>query len=249
MRLIHMTPSQIQDAVRRNVPVLMAAGVVEYHGPHLPVGTDLLMASAVCDEAEKRCECVVAPQLCYGPTLGWAGTGREGDMDFDPEAFYAFARETLKRIFAMGFRRIYALQFHQGENGLQSLCLRRAAADIVREVVSAWGGAWGREDPGALPEKDIFGVFSVATLDTFSRFPGNGDLELNFAHAGCGETQFILATHPGLVDMGSLDHADPALHKWLGDAEKADAETGRQWFEYCVRGWVRELKGGTDAGK
>lgn len=40
MYLIKMRPGQLRDAVQRNVPVLMAAGVVEYHGPHLPVGTD-----------------------------------------------------------------------------------------------------------------------------------------------------------------------------------------------------------------
>ena len=40
MRFVEMRPEQLQDAVRRNVPVLMPAGVVEYHGPHLPIGTD-----------------------------------------------------------------------------------------------------------------------------------------------------------------------------------------------------------------
>lgn len=58
-----LTPDKIQVAVARNVPVLMAAGVVEYHGPHLPVCTDLMMAGAVCEEEDRRCECVLAPPL------------------------------------------------------------------------------------------------------------------------------------------------------------------------------------------
>ena len=48
MYLIHMRPEQIQDAVRRNVPVVMPAGCIEYHGSHLPVDTDFLIASSVC---------------------------------------------------------------------------------------------------------------------------------------------------------------------------------------------------------
>ena len=36
MHLVHLRPEQIQDAVQRNVPVLLVAGSVEYHGPHLP---------------------------------------------------------------------------------------------------------------------------------------------------------------------------------------------------------------------
>ncbi len=56
MYLIHMRPEQIQDAVRRNVPVVMPAGCIEYHGSHLPVDTDFLIASSVCTEVEKQVE-------------------------------------------------------------------------------------------------------------------------------------------------------------------------------------------------
>ena len=56
MYLIHMRPEQIQDAVRRNVPVVMPAGCIEHHGSHLPVDTDFLIASSVCTEVEKQVE-------------------------------------------------------------------------------------------------------------------------------------------------------------------------------------------------
>jgi creatinine amidohydrolase/Fe(II)-dependent formamide hydrolase-like protein len=36
MILVKMRPEELKDAVKRNIPVIMAAGVVEYHGPHLP---------------------------------------------------------------------------------------------------------------------------------------------------------------------------------------------------------------------
>ena len=88
MYLTHMRPEQIQDAVQRNVPVLMAAGCIEYHGPHLPIGTDFLIANSVCVEAEKRVECVMAPPLSLAPTLAWAAGPEEGEIDFDPEVFF-----------------------------------------------------------------------------------------------------------------------------------------------------------------
>ncbi len=49
MILVKMRPEELKDAVKRNIPIIMAAGVVEYHGPHLPIGTDFLIANAVCE--------------------------------------------------------------------------------------------------------------------------------------------------------------------------------------------------------
>ena len=92
--LTHMRPEQVQDAVRRDVPVLMAAGCVEYHGPHLPIGTDTLIASAVCERAERRAECVLMPPLAMAPTMAWARGPEEGEIDFDPEVFFVSVAST-----------------------------------------------------------------------------------------------------------------------------------------------------------
>jgi hypothetical protein len=89
-----MRPEQVQDAVRRDVPVLMAAGCVEYHGPHLPIGTDTLIASAVCERAERRAECVLMPPLAMAPTMAWAAGPEEGEIDFDPEVFFVSVAST-----------------------------------------------------------------------------------------------------------------------------------------------------------
>ena len=91
MKLIEMRPDQIRDAVRRNLPVLMAAGSVEYHGPHLPVGTDLLIPLSVCETIERQCEVVIAPELPFSPTMEWAAAPEDGEIDFDPEPLLPYA--------------------------------------------------------------------------------------------------------------------------------------------------------------
>ena len=176
MYLIHMRPEQVQDAVARNVPILMPAGCVEYHGPHLPIGTDFLIANSICAEAEKRVECVMAPPLQFAPTLDWAAGPEEGEADFEPEAFFQYARESLRRIAAMGFRRIYILQHHQGPDGLEVLCLKRAAGEVIRETVKEWGAGWGRGPSDELPNPNIFGwiriVLGVPRADGGTRAGG-----------------------------------------------------------------------------
>jgi creatinine amidohydrolase len=235
-----MRPEQIRSAVQANVPVLMPAGVMEYHGPHLPIGTDFLIANAICESVEQRVECVLFPPLPYGPTLSWAAGVQDGEMDFNPEPFFQYAREMFRHITAMGFRRIYVLQHHQGPEGLQALNLKRAAMEVVREMTSQWGAGWGREDPASTPIPTIFSLIQVAALDTFSQYPGPRPGLIPVGHAGKGETQLIMGAYPETVRMEALDSL-PFLPEWLRDATQATPEEGRSWLEFCVDGWVKEL--------
>lgn len=243
MQLTHLRPEELQDAVRRNVALLMPAGCIEYHGPHLPIGTDTLIAAAVAEEAERRTECVLAPPLSMAPTMAWAAGPDEGEIDFDPEVFFVYAREVLRRIAALGFRRIYILQHHQGPDGLEVLCLKRAAGEVVRETVHDWGAGWGRTDDFPMP--NIFGWIRVAYVDSFSTYPGPEPGHIPIGHAGRGETQLIMAAHPDTVRMAALQTLE-ATPRWLEDAEEADAEAGRRWLDFCVDGWVQELSRGVE---
>lgn len=240
-----MRPEQVQDAVARNVPVLMPAGCIEYHGPHLPIGTDFLIAESICVEVETRVACVMAPPLQFAPTLDWAAGPEEGEADFEPEAFFQYARESLRRIAAMGFRRIYILQHHQGPDGLEVLCLKRAAGEVIRETVKEWGAGWGRGPSDELPNPNIFGWIRIAYLDSFSEYPGPTEGHVPVGHAGKGETQLIMASLPETVRMEALGTLD-RLPSWLEDADQADAEEGRQWLEFCIEGWVKELGRGIE---
>lgn len=244
MYLVKMRPEQIHDAVRRNVPILIAAGVVEYHGPHLPVGTDFLIANTICCEVERRCECVLAPSLPLGPTLSWAADAEDGEIDFDPEAFFGYVREMLRRIARMGFQRIYVLQHHQGDDGLQTLCLKRAVGELVRDTAQDWGAGWGRRPAADLPIPRIFQWVQVAHVDSFSTYPQDSVERIPIGHGGRGETQLIMSALPETVRMEALDTL-AERPRWLEDADQADASEGRRWIEFCVQGWVAVLSRGT----
>jgi creatinine amidohydrolase len=240
MYLHKMRPEQLRDAVARNVPVLIPAGVVEYHGPHLPIGTDFLIANAVCEEVERQCECVVGPPLSLGPTSEWAGGPEDGEIDFDPEALFVYAREMLRRIAAMGFRRIYVLQHHQGPEGLQSLCIKRAAAELVRETTHTWGARYGRKDSDTWPLPNLFRRVQVAHIDSFCEYPAPDAERVPIGHGGRGETQLIMAALPETVRMETLDTVE-ARPRWLKDADEAREAAGKRWIAFCVQGWVKEL--------
>ncbi|MDR1638989.1 MAG: creatininase family protein [Clostridiales bacterium] len=239
MKLLHMRPDEIRTAVSQQLAVLLPVGVCEYHGPHLPVGVDFLIAKSLFEEVEKRCPCVLAPGIQFGPTMGWAGGSADGDADFNPAAFSAYAKEELRQLLLIGFRRIYALTIHQGPDGLQASCLKRAAAELSWEMAHSWPGGWGRTPD--CPDPSIFGMIKIATdMDKYSQYP-EGMKKIALGHAGKGETQLILAKYPELVRMDLLGTQDFATPEWLLDSGQADADEGLMWLDFCAEGWAREI--------
>jgi len=241
MLLLHMRPEQIRAAVAQNTPVILAAGVMEYHGPHLPAGTDFLIAESVVTRVEQRCECIVAPPLCLGPTMSWAAGPEDGEIDFDPEIFAAYAKAALGHLMDMGFRRIYVLQHHQGIDGLQALILRTAASALVRERALQWGAGWGRGEHEKLPNPDLFTWIRVGVIDSFAAYPDASTPRCPIGHGGKGETQLIMAGYPETVRMDALEELSFPTPEWLRDSHCADEDEGAFWLDFCADGWAREL--------
>ncbi len=52
--------------VRDGAVVFLPCGATEQHGPHLPLGTDALLASAISADVAARVGGLVAPALSYG---------------------------------------------------------------------------------------------------------------------------------------------------------------------------------------
>jgi creatinine amidohydrolase len=240
MLINYFRPKQLSDAVARNSPVLIPAGVMEFHGPHLPLGTDYLIASAICEQIAQRCECILVPGLPFGPTMSWAAGPDEGEVDFEPEPFFQYTLTLFRHLLKLGFRRIYVLQHHQGHEGLQSLCLQRAAREAIWEMSKTFPTGWGR--PPIPPEPAIFSCIQIAELDSFSIYPDFEAPRVPVGHGGKGETQLMMAAYPNLVCMDALADWQGPLPEWLEDAHEARLEDGQRWMDFCINGWVSELQ-------
>ena len=248
MYLINMRPGQLKKAVADRLPVIIVAGSVEYHGPQNPIGVDYLIPNSVIEAVEKRCpdDCVVAPHIVFAPTMNWAASIEEGDVDFSPQAMHDYAYEMITHIVGMGFRKIFVLQHHQGHDGLQGSCFKKIAAQISRDVSRTWGHSWGRENPAVNNNPNIgdyvFGLVQIVAIDTFSEYNEKYPRYIPIGHGGKGETQLTMAGYPETVDMAELDNYEGPLPSWLKDAHEATLEQGKFWQEFCVDGWVKMLK-------
>ena len=126
--MMGMTYEEVEEAVKNNALVILPVGVVEAHGPHLPLGTDIFTALNQALEVQRYFEaeggkCVVAPPFYFGGTQAmtrqFAGT-----FTSSVENITAAVNDILESLDRFGFRKTVVLNAH-GDN-LQRVAMLNA---------------------------------------------------------------------------------------------------------------------------
>ncbi len=161
-----MTPGEIVAARERCPVVFVPLGPLEWHGPHLPLGTDGLVAHHLAVRAARITGGVVLPALFAGTetvrppgdgpgrlgALGFEGGERIVGVDFpgfpvkslyfEEAAFGITVREVIRGLKAQSYRLIVLVNFHGAENHkrtLQRLALEETDEPRVRVVYQPAG--------------------------------------------------------------------------------------------------------------
>src|SRR5918998_46951 len=207
--LERMTYPQVERLAARTDLALLPVGPPEAHGPHLPVGTDLIAARELCERAAwelagRSTECLIAPLLSY--CLAEVASPFPGTITVRAEVVAAFVEDICRGLARSGFRRILIVSGHAEEENLAALRTGAAQAGKAGALVklSRW---YGDALPGLLhllkedhPEYDI--------------------------HAGEWETALVLLRAPELVDQTALDALSPNWAiRTISDRRAAGART------------------------
>jgi creatinine amidohydrolase len=180
--LQRLTQPQAARLLRASGTAVLAAGSVEQHGAHLPLGTDAFAALTVAERVAARLDTAVVP---LGPAgvapyhLPWAGT-----LSLEPSTLIALVVDVCASLPRAGVRRVVVVNWHEGN----SPTLRVAADQAQRRL-------------------DLRVVIAEAHVVTNALFPD----EMEFTHAGSMETTAVLAYDPALVRLDQVaDPSDAA---------------------------------------
>ncbi len=240
MLLKHMHPDQLRTAADRGDPLLVPAGCIETHGPHMAIGHDTIIVEEICARVAKIIPVVIAPPFDYGNTGYALGGPRDGTIDPDWEGFGRFVKSVLRNFLEMGFMRIFVPVMHQGMEGPLALTFKRAAVELSFQMVLEQGhprGWWGDEQLSRTAARSG-GITVLPLVLPESSPPAGGD------HAGYNETSFLLATRPELVDQTKLDANAP----WYCGRDRdqnswnANAEHGQRMVDAVVKAWVARIE-------
>lgn len=240
MYLKHLRPYQLKEAVERGDPLLVPAGCIETHGPHMAIGHDTIIVEEICARIAEKVDVVIAPSFDYGPTGYALGGPADGTIDPDYAAFGGHVKAILKNFREMGFKAIYVIIMHQGMEAPLALAFKKAAAELSFENILEQGyprGWWSVESlkDEASPLSGHVDVQPMILPDASP--PAGGD------HAGYNETSFLLATRPELVEQARLDDTAPWYCRQ--DEEKnswtANVEHGQAMVDAVVAAWVKRI--------
>jgi creatinine amidohydrolase len=125
----------VAEALARNPIVVLPFGSIEQHGPHLPCGTDTLIAERLAEAVAEKLDALCAPFGPYGVTPIHAG--RPGTVTLSPETFERLLEEVLLELIRMGARTLVLLNWHEMNTPSLNGVAAKVQADRDATVVVA----------------------------------------------------------------------------------------------------------------
>ncbi len=93
---------------------IIPMGVLEKHGPHLPLSTDVIVAKGISVRAAAQEYAVVFPGYYFGQIN--EAMQQPGTLSYSPELLYKILDETCAEIARNGLKKIILYSYHGGNN-------------------------------------------------------------------------------------------------------------------------------------
>ena len=122
--LLELTTPEVEAYLAEGgTTALLPVGCVEMHGPHMPIGTDSIVAKAFALRIAEAANGIVLPGVHYS----WAGStdGFAGTLAIEPELVYKTVESIALKAWKMGLRRLLLLSIHHGNHYPLYMLVRR----------------------------------------------------------------------------------------------------------------------------
>jgi creatinine amidohydrolase len=160
-------------------------GSIEYHGPHSPLGTDVILANGFAERLHPSLKPLIYPAVpytaCPGKTRHYPGT-----ISVSPSVITNYVYEIVDGICKMGIRNVLLLNAHDGNMGVSRTVAEAITA--VYEDASILLVNWWQMVP----------AHRVEEAGIFTGTQGRG-------HGGPYEMSVVKAFRPELVHVRDID--------------------------------------------
>jgi creatinine amidohydrolase len=237
-----LTASDWPKALEKsNQTCILPIGILEKHGPHVPIGSDLIQVREWSARATKREYAVVFPDFFYGQIN--EARHQPGTFSLPPHVVWDLLEATCDEIGRNGFKRIVIINGHGGNPQLIRYFIQTRLEKRRDYAVYFFE-----------PPSDSVYTKKLASLH---KSDPAGDM-----HAGERETSSLLYLRPDLVKMDSATNESGTNQKRLnipnvytaiwwyadfpnhyaGEGAKATRELGQLVTEHYIDGLVTALK-------
>jgi creatinine amidohydrolase len=218
----------VKARIGQKLAAVLPLGAIEAHGPHLPLGTDNLLAERLAAKLAERTDSFLLPTLPYGQV--WSLRNFPGSLNVSDEALALLLRDLGESLYRQGFRVFAIVNGHLGN----MTALKEAARRLYETV----------------PGLKVFYFFYPGMKEAASRVRESEPVHGSYMHACEIETSFMLYLAEPFVDMKRAIRDVPEIGvevdctptPWerftrsgvLGDATLATKEKGKAILETCL---------------
>ena len=183
-----LTQPEIAAQFMKNPLVILPAGSVEQHGPHLPTGTDIFAANVIAHAVAERMDGLVLPGGPLGVTP--LHIPFEGTITLTPDTYMRVVTETCVSTARRGAKYLLILNWHEGN--IPSLAI--AAESLHRD----------------------YGMTVLTVQACYVAADLYGQECGGLTHGGEIEALAVLAYRPDLVHLDRIDSSSDHSHgrKW-----------------------------------
>jgi len=207
-----MRPGQLEAAARKFPVVYVPFGGIEWHGRHLPLGTDALKAHGILVKCAEKYGGVV-----YPPVYFHAGFNREHLVPVITDLF--------KRLKGSGFRVIIGVSGHNVQEQIDMI--NKALEPVVADGTVAGVGLW-EITLSRGPESGTDHAAKWETSDMQFFYPGQVDL----SELGTGPLAPNMKPPDGIGGLDPRQHASPQVGERNVDlAAEAIGKKARELLE------------------
>lgn len=183
---------------------IIPLGIIEKHGNHLPLGTDLINIRSTAVKAALQEYVVVFPEYYFGQIN--EARHQPGTISYSPELIWKMMEETLDELSRNGFVKIMLVNGHGGNNWLNYFCM-----SLLHKNKNYAVYVYDLPDDSIYPE-------AVKKLTKSQNTGGHG---AEF------ETSSMMANRPDLVHTEAIvEESGANLQRLKG----LDAYTGIWWY-------------------
>jgi creatinine amidohydrolase len=198
--MAEMTWPELREVVREGRIAVMPAGIIEQHGPQLPLNTDIFLAEQITVRAAAlhRDKVVVVPPIVHGHSphhMDFPGT-----LTVDPQHMINYVLDVCLSLSHHGFKKILIVNGHGSNAPVLDL--------VARQTIVRTGGKTACAS--------IFYMNSIeferATAELFPEMAGRA------GHADDVETSLYMGLRPDLVQLDKAHDDPPTDLMMLGTA-------------------------------
>ncbi len=224
-----LTPRMFRQRLKEAPIAYLPLGTLEWHGEHLPLGSDGYQSQGFFVELAQKAGGVVLPMLFLGPDI------KSGDGDFFGMDIFSFPDGPPQQLDGSAY---------WVDDDFFALLLERIIKQLKRagfRIVVAHGHA-----PSVQAFLGKTSDWQAMGLKTFCCWRGDESdgFGIQTDHAAANETSLMMALHPELVEMGNLD-PNPEVPPLGVDGddprEHASPEVGRKAIDMGVERMVEVL--------